>query len=80
MHEREYDPKRAISAYRAQERVAYDRYFSAALSAMLMELEPFNDEDAIGAIDRAAWIASKAVDKRRIKYRPPSLAYTEAED
>lgn len=66
-HTNQYDPRRALSAHRAQERGAWDRYAAAVLMAKL-------DEESI---TDAAFLAAEQADamlaERRRRFPGPRI-------
>jgi hypothetical protein len=70
----EYDPARALSAHRAQERSAWDRYAAAALVGAVGE----------ASIQDAAYLAAQQADallaERRRRFTGPRPAQTGGEE
>lgn len=68
-----YDPVRALSAHRAQERVAWDRYAAAAMVAMLDREGTNGADDAAGA----ATLADLLLAERRKRFPGPKFIRAE---
>lgn len=68
-----FDPRRALSAHRAQERAAWDRYAAAALVESMS-----SERDAEDAAITAAMTADLLLEKRRERF--PGPKFIRAED